>query len=163
MLGTRILRKQGLVLIDPPSPNKPHIVRVEDDSSALYQDYSNYSPGTPVIECLRSNGGLIGLATHKQGAFNQLLSINHETPFDAAEALNFYIDFTDMQRLSRDERGIYADAINAALSCNSTAGPSQLMKTVPDGLREDSAHFLKRVKFSDERAPRVARKTALPS
>ena len=58
-----------------------------------------------------------------------------------------------MQRLTRDERGIYADAINDALSCNSTARPSKHLKTVPDGLREASAHLLKRVKFSDEEPP----------
>ena len=98
LLGTRILRKQGLLLIDPPSPNRPHIVRVENDSSALFQDYLDYPPRTPGLECLRSSGGLLGLLTHKQEVFNKLLSINDGTPFDAAEALNFYFDFTGASR-----------------------------------------------------------------
>ena len=160
LLGTRILRKQGLVLIDPPSRNRPHVVRVEDNSSALYQDYSSYPAGTPIIKCPRSNGGLIGLPAHKQGVFTRLLSIMHGTPFDAAEALNFYIDFADMQRLSRDERGIYAAGINDALGCNSPAEPSKHLKAVPEGSREASAHFSKRGKIFIRRVPRVARKTA---
>ena len=150
LLGTRILRKQGLLLLDPPSPNRPHIVRVEDDSSALFQDYWDYPPGTPVLECLRSRGGLLGLPTHKQATFKELLSINDGTLFDATEALNFYLNFTDLEQLSENERGIYADAINNALSFNLTSGPTTPLMTVPSGQRTGSAHFLKRVKFSDE-------------
>ena len=161
LLGTRILRKQGLLLIDPPSPNRPRIVRVEDDSSALFQDYWDYPPGTPALECLRSIGGLLGLPTHKQEAFNKLLSINDGTPFDATEALNFYLDFTDLQRLSENERGIYADAINDALSFNLTSGPPTPLTTVPTDNRPKNrlCPLFKKSKIFGRRACRVARKT----
>jgi len=111
LIGTRTLRNQGIVLIDPPSPHRPHLVRVDDDNSALFQDYSHYASGTPIIECLRSHGGLIGLPTHNTSAFKTLLSVTSGKAFDATEALAFHKNFTDINNLPSEERRAFATAI----------------------------------------------------
>ena len=77
-----------MVLIDLSPAHRPHLVRVGDGQSALYQDYAHYSPTTPIMKCLRNRGGLIGLPMHNPADFDDLLSVNSGKPFDAMAALN---------------------------------------------------------------------------